>query len=392
MLDELILITTPAAGGASTAFRGWTAVRVTRGIERCPSDFQITATDRNPSNPVEMQIFAGDACQIMLGADLVLTGYVDRVISTMGPDSHSVTILGRSKCADIVDCSAEFQTFQLSNVTAVQLATLLCKPFGIDVGTVGDVGSLVIPEFNVTLTETPYEIIEEVCRYAALLAFDGRDGNLILTRVGTGTMSSGFTQGQNVETATSFFTMDQRYSEVRTILVSNQFLFEPVGTDTAAAALLNNSMPSAFDKGVLRYRPLLIVAEQNDPGFEVAKQRAQWEVNRRYGRSQQVRLTCDSWRDISGRLWALNAITKVDLPALKIVDQIMIIAEVSFLRDERGTHAEVTLMPREAFDIEPIILNPYAAGIAEAQNFGAAGGAQPTEVLTPPPTEGAGAR
>ncbi len=373
MSDDVTLITTPAAGGPGTAFQGWTSVRVTRGIDRCPSDFQISATERNPLDPGVMQIFPGDSCEVLLGADLILTGYVDRVIPSLSGDEHSITILGRSKCEDIVDCSAEFQTFQLSNVTAPKLAALLCQPFGISVATIGDVGSLQIEAFNVTLTETPFEIIEEVCRYAGLLAFDGRDGNLILTRAGTGQMASGFAQGQNVQEATAFFTMDQRYSSVRAIQVSNQFLFETPSAGTPSELLSDNTLAEARDPGVLRHRPLLLVAEQNDIGFQVAKQRVQWEVNRRWGRSQQVRLTCDSWRDQAGQLWELNALANVDLPALKITNQVWLIAEVEFVKDERGTRAEVTLMPQQAFAVEPIILNPFAAQIAEALNHPAAG-------------------
>lgn len=391
MLDELTLITTPAAGGPPMAFRGWTSVRVTRGIERCPSDFQITATDRNPDQPFELLINDGDACQIMLGADLVLTGYVDRVLTSIGPDSHSVTILGRSKCEDIVDCSAEFQTFQLSNVTAVQLAQQLCAPFGIKVATIGDVGSIVLPAFNVTLTETAFQVIEEVCRYAGLLCFDGRDGNLILTRAGSGQMMSGFAQGQNVQAANGARTKDQRYSEVRTILVSNQFLFQPVA-DGDPSPLANNTLAMATDPGVLRHRPLLILAEQNDLDHQVAIQRAQWEVNRRWGRSQQVGVVCDSWRDIAGELWQLNALAPVNIPALKLVNQVWLIAEVSFLRDERGTRSEVTLMPKGAFAVEPIILNSQGAALTAALND-AAGSNGPTDgqivTTTLPPIGGA---
>lgn len=33
--------------------------------------------------------------------------------------------------------------------------------------------------------------------------------------------------------------------------------------------------------------------------------------------------------------------------------------------------AEVTLMPKEAFAVEPVIVNPYAAAVIEALNYGA---------------------
>lgn len=395
MTDDLTLTITPAAGGDALAFEGWTAIRVSRGIERVPSDFQVTATDRNPSQPFRAQIHAGDKCQVLLGGDAVLTGYVDRVIPSYAPGAHSVTVLGRSKCEDLVDCSAVFETFQLMNMSLPALAEKLCTPFGIKVNTIdGDtgakLGSVIIQQVAVTLTETPMEVIEQVCRYAGALAYDNEQGDLVLSRVGTTEMASGLEQGQNIQSAIAFETMDQRFSKVSSILVSNQFITQPVSANFDP--LLNNSLAYALDPGVLRYRPLLIVAEQNDVGYRVATLRATWEVNRRYGRSKQIKAVVDSWRDSAGKLWQVNALANVNADALGLSGQVWLIAEVSFLRDERGTRAELILMPKEAFSVEPIILNPAAAAVNAAANQGAAGNPSAPDgiTVTPlPPVSGA---
>lgn len=393
--DNLTLTVTPALGGQALAFTGWTSVRVTRGIERCPSDFEIVATERNPLNPTVLQISPGDQCQIMLGTDLVLTGYIDRLIPSIGPASHSIRIIGRSKCADLVDCSAMFTTFQLNNTNPVGLATQIAQPFGISVEPVGNVGSTTIPLFAVILTETPMEIIERVARYAALLAYDDTNGNLILTRAGSTTMQSGFAQGQNIQSATAAFTMDQRYSTVTAALLSTEFLLGNLAPAGQAQALNDDTVATANDAGVLRYRPLLIIAEQNDINFSVTTQCVQWEVNRRWGRSQQVQLVCDSWRDSAGQLWQINALANVNIPSLKVPNQVWLISEVSFLRDEKGTRTEVTLMPQQAFQVEPIVLldDPFAAAIVSQINdaSGASSTGSGATVPTPPDTSPGGA-
>jgi prophage tail gpP-like protein len=392
--DDLTLIVQPALGGQQTAFTGWTSIRVTRGIERCPSDFEIIATERNPLEPTVLQIYPGDQCQILLGSDLVLTGYIDQVMPSIGPSSHSIKIVGRSKCADLVDCSAMFSTFQMNNTNPVQLATMLCQPFGITVEAIGDIGNTSIPLFAVILTETPMEIIERISRYAALLAYDDTNGDLILTRVGSTTMQSGFAQGQNIQSAGAAFTMNERYSTVSAALLSTEFLLGETAPADQATALNDDTLGSATDPGVLRHRPLLIIAEQNDPNFTITKQRVQWEVNRRYGRSQQVQLVCDSWRDSADQLWQVNALANVDMPALKVPKQVWLISEVSFLKDEKGTRAEVTLMPPGAFQVEPIVLlnDPFAAAIVSAMND--ADGASTTgggaTIQTPPDTSPGG--
>jgi prophage tail gpP-like protein len=73
MSDELTITVTPANGGQALALTGWTSTRVTRGIERCPSDFQISATERNPLDPGVLQVFPGDQAVVSLGADVVLS-------------------------------------------------------------------------------------------------------------------------------------------------------------------------------------------------------------------------------------------------------------------------------------------------------------------------------
>jgi prophage tail gpP-like protein len=37
-----------------------------------------------------------------------------------------------------------------------------------------------VPQFNINVGDTPAEILELVCRHAALLFYEGADGNLIL--------------------------------------------------------------------------------------------------------------------------------------------------------------------------------------------------------------------
>lgn len=367
-------------------YTGWTRTRVTTGIETVPGEFDIEATDRYPGEVSKIDIMPGYECYIELGTQRTLTGYVDQVLIDISGDEHTIRIVGRSKACDLVDCSAEFSTFQLIDTDPVSLATKLCSPFGINVVTLGDIGSTQIPQFDVILTETPYEIIERVARFAALLAYDDEGGDMVLSRTGSTSMASGFTQGQNVERASVAFTMNERFSKVSATLQSTDTLFTEAGDPDApnAAQALAQSMVQgalAFDLGVPRYRPLIIVAEQGDMEYQVAQQRCQWEVNRRVGRSQQIVVVCDSWTDSEGTIWKKNSLAPVDFPTLKITNTQWVIGSISFVRDEDGTHAEVTLMPGQAFQPQPIILQPYASDVyqAVAQNGGAAETNNPTE-------------
>ncbi len=355
-------------GGQS--WTGWQAIKVSRSLERVPGSFDIAMTDKYPGKPMVI-CKPGDTCQIKLGSDVVITGYIDRYVASIAPQSHTVRVTGRSKVQDLVDCSAginlqgQSNGMQVSVSSLMELATKFANPFGITASIVGgDDVALTAPfggpiTFNITLTETPMEIIEEVARYARVLVYDDVNGNLLFADVGAVTMASGFQQGRNVQAAEATFSMDQRYS-----------LYQPTLMSADNLSDLNGGrfpFPALKDPGVPRFRPLIVVSEQTIFGIQLAQQRAQWELNRRQGRSQMVTLTCDSWRDSAGTLWQPNGMAPVDIPILGIDSQNWIIADVSFLRDgERGTVAELVLMPALAFSIEPSDLQPYDWMVTEA--------------------------
>jgi hypothetical protein len=98
----------------------------------------------------------------------------------------------------------------------------------------------------------------------------------------------------------------------------------------------------------------------------------------------------DSWRDSAGTLWALNAFAPLDLPARKLgaaVNQSWIIGNVDFVRnDERGTVADLMLMPKEAFLLQPEILRPWNWNPNEGLPPAARGEA--TNNPAPPPAAG----
>jgi prophage tail gpP-like protein len=56
---------------------GWDSVRVTRSIERFPSDFSLGLMDYYPGTNDKQLVQEGQSCEVRIGNDLVLTGYVD---------------------------------------------------------------------------------------------------------------------------------------------------------------------------------------------------------------------------------------------------------------------------------------------------------------------------
>ncbi len=348
MADDLTL----TVGGKS--LKGWTEISVTRGVEICPNHFRLGLTERYPGEAQAAIVEAGAECTVKLGDDLVVTGYIDRVLTDTRATGHQVQVVGRGKCQDLVDCSAEYPSGQISGANALAIAQALVTPYGITALGKGDAGPS-IPQFNLTLTDTPYSIIEEVCRFAALLCFEDAQGQLVLGPVGTDSAGGGLVEGENIQAATVVRSADDRFSEYDAFLLSMQMLNElgpmqPIG--------------KAEDPGVKRHRLKAIIAEAASGDPDLVLKRARWEASRRAGRGQTAMIVADSWRDAGGALWAPNTRVSISLPSHKLDKVEWVVAEVVYDLNQRdGTTANLTLMPAEAFMPEPILLAPVIRGL-----------------------------
>jgi prophage tail gpP-like protein len=339
---------------------GWTEVRITRGIERLPSDFEVSLTEFSPIER-EIQILRGDTCEVLIGPDLVLTGYVDRITRAMSARQHTVTISGRSKCADLVDCSALWPGGQIVGSSVFEIAQTLAAPYGISVSAPGSVGPE-IPQFNLMRGETPFQIIERLCRFGQLLAYDDVYGDLVLAAASTVRAASGFREGVNVASATFAATVDGRFSETTSYQQSMATL-----DDLGEGGDLQATIP---DPAVPRFRNRTVIMETSGKvGWELARDRATWLVRRDWGRSTVVSLSTDSWRDSSGRLYSPNTLALVELPSLHLPSDLLLIGEVTYRTGSSGTICDLVLMPSEAFTPQPfnvLQLLPFAelAGIS----------------------------
>lgn len=83
-----------------------------------------------------------------IGNDLVLTGYIDSWEPAITRARHEVQANGRSKCQDLVDCSAEWPNNVINRSNALDIASRLASWYDIKVSS--DVEDLVeVPQFTI---------------------------------------------------------------------------------------------------------------------------------------------------------------------------------------------------------------------------------------------------
>lgn len=324
-------------------YGGWTKVRVTRSIEQLAGTIELEVTERWPGQPKASPLRPGQACQMLLDGEPVVTGYIDTVAPEYDADSHTIRVTGRDKTADLVDCSAIHKTGQWQAARLDQLARDLVKPFaGLKVVVEADVGAAFSPSYNINEGETVFECLDRAARQRAVLLTSNANGDLVITRAGDKKLAVRLEEGVNIKGARGEFSWAERFSAY-TIKAqakpSDEFNGEPAAQVSA----------SAKDDVISRYRPLVVLAEEHGDGVS-ASQRATWERNVRMGRGNRGTITVQGWRQPGGSLWQPNALVRVRSPLLWL-DADMLIVGCTWTLDERGTQTELSIARREAFDL-----------------------------------------
>ena len=358
--DEELTIKT---GGKTLG--GWLSLRVMRGVERLPSGFMCQLTERYPGQAAQVAVEPGATCQVFLGSDLIITGYIDKYQPAYSGTAHTVMLMGRSKTEDVVDSSVDTEalseatggTWEVKAGTIGDAAKLLCKPLHIDVSLPdGDVPLEPTYPFIVNPGMTVYQLLEEMARSVQVLMWDDPQGRLVLSKVGTKRAATPLVEGINVEIAAAQYSMDQRYHEIRVLGQVGQL-------SPTRPGIHENYFGSALDPDVRDGRLLVMIMDQVGIDGAWPQKRANWEIGRRYGRSRQIQVTVTGWRGSDGQLWTPNTIVSVKCPTLKM-NQDLVISEAAWMRSEQGTQTVLTLMPAKGLMPAPFLFTAAIPALA----------------------------
>jgi len=342
----------------SLLLTGWKAVRITRSIEVGSSSFALTCSA--DANTLKLLGREGSPVKITIGDSTVLTGFLETIETLLAPRKHQITISGRGKLCDLVDSSCGIDRVN-ANATLQTLCARITKPFEISVfippnGTQAALDALpTLPRQLVSITETAWEVIERYARYCGVLVFESEEGELTISLAGTELGSSGVALGKNIEAIVCTKSTLGTFSTYNAVLSAYS-----VGADDED--IPNLAVVTVVAAGAAgnaaRFRPTFFVSEQSATDRRFIEKRVNWMASRAYGRSRRVRVLVDSWRDASGSPWIPNVNYPVSADLAGVPENtILLLAEVTFIRNEQGTRAELLFGPRQGFLPEPIALD-----------------------------------
>lgn len=326
---------------------GWTTVKIAAGIERLARDFNVQITRQWPgesgSVPLAPRIKKGDAVEVSIGDDLVITGWVEA--TPVRYDARGITfgISGRSKTADLIDCTAA--PTQFAGRTLAQIASQLAKPFNLTVVDAGaPTGSL--QGVQADHGETVHEVLNKLLGQQQALTYDDPQGRLVVGTIGSAHATTALVFGENVLSCDTEQSIRDRFSDYQ---VSGQ---RAGGDDDFGEATISAIRSTAKDSGVKRYRPHYIQQTGNATGT-TCQARCEFEARQRAARTAETTYTVQGWRQGDGQLWQPNQRVIVFDPLLDFNNREMVIAEVTYSQDEGGTVTELRVGPEDAYLPEP---------------------------------------
>lgn len=322
-------------------FGGWKTVNVGLTMEAGSGSFDVAVSERFPLEPARRQIKPGQRASVRVGADTLITGYVDEAEISLDDSSHGVRVRGRDAVADLIDCAPNIDTTEGGprlpgvvpgdwlNVTLPELITELAIPFGIPVtfrlaeSDRASVQHRLLQRFEkITLNpgQRIFELIEQHCRYRQVLPISDGRGGLLITTAGSDRVSTPLVEGQNILKCSVTYSLAERFG--RYYVKGQGADYGTQGEEAGEAA------GTATDKEVTRHRPLLIIADKAVDAGQCTE-RARWEALTRAARGARLSVDVAGWRQPGGALWPLNALVPVRSPTLG-VDEEFLICGVSY--------------------------------------------------------------
>lgn len=326
-----------------TAYAGWKAASVSRSLDAVCGEFNVSLMDKWNILAEPMRIRPGDACQVLIGGEPVITGYIDAVSPAISAGDHSVAISGRDKTCDLVDCSAMIESYETIGLDLAALARLICASLDdISVKVETDVGPP-FERFAVQPGETAFACLDRAAKLRGVLLTTDGEGSLVLSAKGSFADSGdALVYGRNIKSATANFDWRNRFQTYR---VNGQMPAFDDGLDDPR----HDEIGEARDVNVMRKRPLILTAEAWS-GEEECRTRAENECCCRAGDSERVNVQVVGWRQSSGELWKPALQVSVTAAPIYLDNDSFVVATVRYsYSDGDGTVAELELRRPDSY-------------------------------------------
>ena len=330
-------------------FGGWTGITIAPSLESAARAFSFEAFPRWPKEPNPARIRPGQFCQVFVGDDKVLSGFVEHWGSSGSKDSRTLSIKGKSITVDVIDSHAR-DLMRFKDRDLFQIAEALCAVHGIGVRLdpalrTDPLVTRKFPNFKVSTGETVYAAIERAARSRAVLVTDDEDGVVVLTRAAVKRTHTALVMGENIEEWDVSFDAAQLFTEYT---CKGQRV--PVDGDAGDSAI---RPAGTFAEPLLDFtgrKRIMVITPEGGATIERCTQRAAWEAAARFGQAFKLSYTVPGWRQGNGDLWRHNELVPL-IYTVNAIEGEFLISEIQYSIGDDGSRTVFSLAPPEAFEI-----------------------------------------
>ena len=308
--------------GASL-FASWQSIQVDQSLDQLAHTFRF-------ESPIDSKDLKGlkvnQPCEVWLGERICLSGYTEGQTLQAGASGLRLQIKGRSKTADLVDCSATLNLNQPS--TLEQIAQSLCELYGIAV----IVQTPTNPPFEKfrLRAENIFAGLSKLAKQRNCLLLTDERGNLILTRAGH-QRSSVILTAENIESLRYTQDYSGRFSHYQ---VQGQSM---IGKEYKGEA-----------KDPQVERPRHKMESLNAHNQADCQDKADWLKRRLSGQSEILEVTVSGIEAAPGQPWQLNTLLTVHLPEIHLKSEFLIVS-IQLNVGKDGSRTTLKLKKVEAY-------------------------------------------
>lgn len=322
----------------------WKGISISRSIERMGGSFSVTLAKKPEEGFLSSAMRIGLSVQVEIDGTTVLDGYIDDVEHDYDKSTADISVSGRDKTGDLIDCAATVDgPFEFNNQKLEKVIEKVLKPFGIPLIVNVDTGTP-FSRLAIQPGETAHAFIDRICRYRAVLPVSNGIGGLVLVKPSDEKSPGRLVYGDNILKGRVATRGAERFS-LYVLKGQAEGFDESTGDEVSAGE------GRATDELVTRYRPTVITAESQ--GFsQTLQERAEWQRDVSRARGNTATYDVQGWYadPMEKTLWKPNTLVHVQDPA-RTLKREMLITSMTFNRSSAGTFTTLELAVPEAYQL-----------------------------------------
>lgn len=316
----------------------WSSVGIGLSLGTLCNGFSLSQLVRDDfDSPI---LFPGDAVRIECDGEILIDGFVDELNSSFSPGSHSISVSGREKTCDMVDCSIRDFGKSWKNRTLSQIVGEVCGDFGITFSANGVKDNGKIAKFCPDPGCTGADVVTDVCRQKDVVCFSDGSGVVKFVNEDKFEIVEDFLrQGANVLSADVSFNNSERFSDYIVLCSSDP---------------KTKRRGESKDSEISRARCMVLV-DEGYGSVDAAEQRASFESLSRSAKSTTLNVTLAGWKRNNGKLWKPGVLVDCLIPAFfgQWV-KTLLVNEVELSYDSSGTFAHLQLVRKDYYTQPPV--------------------------------------